>query len=127
MHVKSEGCIDDLALVVECFVAHFALSTTHDLRLIRSLILEGDSLEVISLLLDLHGVTPWVISELIQGCFSLIRTFDCFTCNHVKRCANSVAYQLTKYGMISKTLVGWFVVPPLRLKQDLYFDVAALV
>lgn len=92
----------DSALIAECLVARLALTITHDLGL-SSVVLEGDSLELITLLSDLNVVCPWVISCLIRYCFSLIQPFNQFMCNHI-RGANSVADCLAKYGQGSKAL-----------------------
>lgn len=125
LHAKLEGCLVDFVLVVECYVAHFVLTVTQVLGL-RYLILEGVSREVITILSDPHGVAPWAVYGLIQDCLSLIQTFDYVGCNHVKCVANSLADQLAKHGLGSKTIMGWSMLPPSWSDQDLSFDIVAL-
>lgn len=76
-------------------VARLALCTTHDLGL-RCLILEGDSLEVISLLSDPHGEIPWLISS-VMIVLTLLRLLQFLDAFHVKCCANSAVDHLTKH------------------------------
>lgn len=90
--------------------ARLALFIAHDLGL-RCLILEGDSLEVISLLSDSHGKIPWFISSLIHDCINLIKSFSVFRCFHVKCCANSMADHLVKHGTVTKSLGVWPLSP----------------
>lgn len=126
MHARSDGCIAASPLLAECMAAKLALSTTHDLGL-RCLILEGDSLEVISLLSDPHGDIPWFINSLIYDCINFIMTFTIFRCSHVKRYANSMADHLAKNGVMSKSLGIWPSSPPSWLEVDLNYDVATFV
>lgn len=100
------------ALFAKFLATCLALSTAHDLGLKR-VILEDDSLEVITLLSDPSGENPpWVINGIIQDCFNLIKSFDQVSCSHVRRYANSVAQSLANHGQCSKLLEMWSSDPP---------------
>lgn len=125
MHAASERYCEDSALSAECYAALFALSTAHSLGL-SSVVLEGDSLEVINLLANLDGVALWSISSLIHDCLLLSSSCFIFTLSHIKHCANSVADMLAKHEAMSSFQETWHSIPPYWLRNTLYFENIAL-
>lgn len=79
----SDGCSSNSILSVECRTAHLALASALELGY-WCVVLEGNSLKVISLLLDPDGETPWHVSSLIHDCFYFSPSFDRFSVSHVK-------------------------------------------
>lgn len=88
--------------------------------------LEGDSLEVVSLLMDQAGPNPWSVYGLFQDCYVLTNIFITLKCVHVKKCANSVADRLAKGDGVSTPCWDWVLTPPPWLESYLLCDVAAL-
>lgn len=113
VHAKLNQGLATSPLMPECLAAKMALTTAKDLGL-TCLVLQGDSLDVISLLQNPLEDTPWIISTLIQDCLSIIKTFTVFRCLHVRHCANSVANHIVKHGVSSFRLESW--------SSSLHFD-----
>lgn len=76
LHAKSYGIEAANALSTKCLAAQLVLSTNFELRFNRVL-LEDDSLEVITFLSDPTTVNPsWGISDIIHDCITLINSFE---------------------------------------------------
>lgn len=103
--------------MAKCLVARITLNliTARDLSIL-CLVLEGDSIEVTSLLRNLFEVVPWSISTLIQDCLSIIKAFTSFNCNHVED-------HIAKHSLFLSEC--WSSSPPLWLKNVLNFDLTA--
>lgn len=71
---KSDWCFADSTLIVECRAARLAFFTAHDLGF-RCLVLESDSLEIISLLFVPFGEIPWSIAVSSMTVFILFDTY----------------------------------------------------
>lgn len=114
-----------MVLTAECFVARLALTTAHKLSL-SHVTLKGDSLEVISLILDREGPVPWAVCGPIHDCHMLCSIVTLFSCTHTRRCANAAADRLAKSGLGSMSVKEWAMTPPLCIEPELSLDVAAL-
>lgn len=128
LHAFLADGVADSCLTAECYTGHasrLALAMAHSLGL-RYLILDGDSLEVISLLSDPIGVAHWATGGLNQDCYSLIKTFYAVVCKHIKHIANSAADWIAKHGLGARLFSSWSSCPPLWLEHDLSFDVSAV-
>lgn len=124
---KSDQCLADLALIAECWAARLALATALELGL-RCVVLEGDSLKVISLLSYQNGACPWSINWLIHDYFYFISLLSSFCFSHIKRCANTVAVRMAKHGSASTpTLEVWPFSPLSWIGDELNFDVTTPV
>lgn len=107
--------------MIECLAARMTLSIALDLGL-SSIILEGDSWGIISLLLNLDEVSPWNIYNTIHDCHALCMTLNSCRFMHAKRCENVVADRIAKHAALSQKTESWSSLPPVWLKEDLYFD-----
>lgn len=122
---KSEWCLADSALVIKCLAACLVLSTAHDLGL-SHIILDGDSLEVISLLSDMDCICPLYVNNIIYDCQYFIGLFPFFKCIQVKWCANFVVDHLAKHGTLVTSSQVCPLIPP-WIRGDLDLDVPALM
>lgn len=77
-------------LMAKCYAPLATLTTALDLGL-NPVMLEGDSLEVISLLSNTSDGIPWNISCIMHDCKTIIQSLNDFKCCHVRCCANVVA------------------------------------
>jgi hypothetical protein len=74
---------------------------------LRSVILEGDALEVVQELKRVNEDAGH-LGNLIGEIRFLLRSFDCWSINHVKREGNKVAYTLAKFAISHPHNRVWF-------------------
>ncbi|OVA04766.1 hypothetical protein BVC80_1139g3 [Macleaya cordata] len=126
---EGAGCSCSLVLTVKAAESRATLSTIRwaKEKNYNRIILKGGKKQVVDYIRRSGGLKVWRSRNYLEEVVSISKSFEYFSCNHVKRTGNNATDALSKYGRKNVCNDSWMERPPFFLNDVVISDTVSLV